>query len=306
MLKRLSFYLALAGIVAVTFLVLRLRQPAPSPEPLVPPPVSPYAASIGGRGLVESIDENIRIAPPASGLVERVLVSPGDSVGEGADLFQLDSRDAQASLRVQQAQVGVFRAQVAEAETLLADRKDQLDRSAKLRERRVASEDEAERDRFAWESASRQLERVRADLALAEAKLQAAQVALDMRTVKAPRPARVLQVNIRPGEYTTVDPAAPALLLGDVSNLQLRVDVDESDAPRVRSGAAATAFLKGTREKPVALDFVRIEPYILPKKSLTGESTERVDTRVLQVIYRLRDPSMPVYVGQQMDVFIDG
>ncbi len=304
--KRLSFYLALAGIAAVTLLVLRLRQPAPVPEPLVPPPASPYATSIGGRGLVESIDENIRIAPPASGLVERVLVLPGESVAEGAELFQLDARDSKASLLVQQAQVGVLRAQVAEAETLLADRKDQLDRSARLRERRVASEDEAERNRFAWESANRQLERVRADLALAEAKLQAAQVALDMRMVKAPRSARVLQVNIRPGEYTMVDPAAPALLLGDVSNLQLRVDVDESDAPRVRSGAAATAFLKGTREKPVALDFVRIEPYILPKKSLTGESTERVDTRVLQVIYRLRDPSVPVYVGQQMDVFIDG
>jgi len=51
---------------------------------------------------------------------------------------------------------------------------------------------------------------------------------------------------------------------------------------------------------------VRVEPYILPKKSLTGESTERVDTRVLQVIYTFAMPKTPVYVGQQMDVFIDG
>jgi hypothetical protein len=43
---------------------------------------------------------------------------------------------------------------------------------------------------------------------------------------------------------------------------------------------------------------------VIPKKSLTGDSTERVDTRVLQVIYRVEDDALPLYVGQQMDVFI--
>jgi hypothetical protein len=54
------------------------------------------------------------------------------------------------------------------------------------------------------------------------------------------------------------------------------------------------------------LEFVRFEPYVIPKKSLTGDSTERVDTRVLQLIYRIRDGAPSVYVGQQMDVYIDG
>jgi hypothetical protein len=54
------------------------------------------------------------------------------------------------------------------------------------------------------------------------------------------------------------------------------------------------------------LEFVRFEPYVIPKKSLTGDSIERVDTRVLQVIYRIRDAEPSVYVGQQMDVYIDG
>ena len=45
---------------------------------------------------------------------------------------------------------------------------------------------------------------------------------------------------------------------------------------------------------------------MIPKKSLTGDNTERVDTRVLQVIYRF-DPSgrPPLFVGQQVEVFID-
>ena len=53
------------------------------------------------------------------------------------------------------------------------------------------------------------------------------------------------------------------------------------------------------------LKFVRIEPYVVPKKSLTGDNTERVDTRVLQVIYAIDTTGKRLFVGQQLDVFID-
>ena len=51
---------------------------------------------------------------------------------------------------------------------------------------------------------------------------------------------------------------------------------------------------------------MRFEPLVIPKKNLSGDATERVDTRVLQVVYRI-DPATDVslFVGQQMDVFID-
>src|SRR5206468_780282 len=67
----------------------------------------------------------------------------------------------------------------------------------------------------------------------------------------------------------------------------------------------AKAFLRGNRDLSTDLKFVRVEPYVVPKRSLTGESTERVDTRVLQAIYSFKPESLPVYVGQQMDVFIE-
>jgi hypothetical protein len=53
------------------------------------------------------------------------------------------------------------------------------------------------------------------------------------------------------------------------------------------------------------LQFVRFEPFVVPKRSLTGDSTERVDTRVLQIIYRIQRDDVPLFVGQQLDVFID-
>ena len=53
------------------------------------------------------------------------------------------------------------------------------------------------------------------------------------------------------------------------------------------------------------MKFVYVEPYVIPKQSLTGYNSERVDTRVLQVIYELAEDRPPdVYIGQQMDVYL--
>ena len=60
----------------------------------------------------------------------------------------------------------------------------------------------------------------------------------------------------------------------------------------------------GHADLQMPLRFVRVEPYVIPKRSLTGDSLERVDTRVLQVIYEFDRPAFPIYVGQQVDVFI--
>jgi HlyD family secretion protein len=92
--------------------------------------------------------------------------------------------------------------------------------------------------------------------------------------------------------------------MGEVVQLHVRVDIDENDAWRVQPGGKAEAVERGNSSRRAALEFVRFEPYVIPKKSLTGDSTERVDTRVLQAIYRFTDRRGPLYVGQQMDIFI--
>ena len=70
------------------------------------------------------------------------------------------------------------------------------------------------------------------------------------------------------------------------------------------SGAPARAVTRGQARHEYALRFVRVEPFVVPKKSLTGDNTERVDTRVLQAIYAIESGQGPVYVGQQLDVFV--
>jgi len=146
---------------------------------------------------------------------------------------------------------------------------------------------------------------MRADLRLARTQRDEVQTLLERLTVRAPRAGTILQINIREGEYATVNATEPLLLLGDTETLQVRADIDEVNAPLVVPGSAAVAYLKGRTAQAIPLIFDRIEPYIVPKRSLTGDNRERVDTRVLQVIYKFKKPSFPIYVGQQVDVFIE-
>jgi len=306
MLKNLTIAAALLGIAAMFLLVARLKKPDPVAPPLVEPATAPYQTAIGARGIVESLGENVHISPLVSGVVEEVFVKVGDQVKKGDPLFRVDSRAARAAVASREAEIPVLTARLAEAEANLAEKQDLLERVTKLGSKNVASEEEVRRATFQHRAAAALQALAAAELQQGKVLLAEAQTDLDLTLVAAPRNGEILQVNIRSGEHASPNTMMEAILLGDTSALQLRADVDEDSAWRVRPGASATAYIKGTRDKPIPLTFVRVEPYILPKKSLTGESTERVDTRVLQVIYTFPAPKTPIYVGQQMDVFIDG
>ena len=143
------------------------------------------------------------------------------------------------------------------------------------------------------------------------AQLDQTAVLLDRLVLRTPIDATVLQVGVRVGEFVAAGAKAP-VVLGDITRLQIRCDVDEQLATRMREGLPAKGYLKGEsslaggKDRSIALKFVRIEPFVIPKTSLTGASIERVDTRVLQVIYQFDRPADRVlFVGQQMDVYID-
>jgi multidrug resistance efflux pump len=238
--------------------------------------------------------------------------------------------EAQARLnRLKQAprpeELPVAVAKVKEAEATLEDLRQQLKIVESVTDRRAVSIDDVNKRRFAAAIAETRLVQAQADLALlkagswkpdievaraevtlAQAELQAAQVEIERLTVRAPMAGEVLQVNIRPGEFAQsgVVPQ-PLLLLGSVDRLHVRVDIDENDAWRFSPKEPAVAYLRGHSEYKTDLTFEYVETYVIPKRSLTGDSTERVDTRVLQVIYSFPRENLPIYPGQQVDVYIE-
>lgn len=294
LLRRLTVWLAFAGLGLTAVLVNRMRADlsAVAPPPPVPPATNPYGTGLGAAGLVEARRENTSVGTPQAGLVAAAHVAVWERVEAGQPLFTLDGRDLQAALLVQSANVAVAAAQ-------LGRLRDQLARLEAVVDMRAITLEE--------------LLNRRSDVRVAEAQLQAARsteaqtrTLLERLVVRAPISGTVLQANLRVGEYLTPSSATPPLILGDIDTLQIRAEVDEQLAGRIRPEARATAFIKGDAQHPIPLIFVRIEPFVVPKRSLTGSSTERVDTRVLQVIYTFPAGERRVYVGQQMDVFIAG
>ena len=284
--------LALIGLLHAVRVVYNGQAAPPLQHALALPDDPGFERFVAGAGIIESRSENIFIASPISGVVSQVHVHVGQKVRRGDPLFTLDQRERTAMLAVNQAAVGAAQASFNDAERKLA-------LYNKIGDRRALSEDQMIERQSAVAIA-----RARLDEAIAQR--DATTVELDRMNVRSPIDATVLRVNVRPGEFAPAQLIeAPLMIIGDQDVLHVRVDVDENDAWRVEPGARATAHLRGNPAIKAELEFVRVEPYVVPKRSLTGESSERVDTRVLQVIYRMKSVDLRLYVGQLMDVYID-
>lgn len=171
---------------------------------------------------------------------------------------------------------------------------------AKLRDTRAAL------DLLAGKEGAPRLDVQRAAIEQARAAVAKEEVALDMHVIRAPLDATVLQVKIRVGEFAAAAVLQNALMiLGVTDPLHVRVDIDESEIPRFQSGSKAYASVRGRPEVQVPIEFVRMEPYVIPKRALSGSVSERVDTRVLQVIYKVEPEKLQAAPGQQVDVYIE-
>jgi RND family efflux transporter MFP subunit len=299
---------AIAGIIAITG-ISRLQASKRMPtagDPPLPPAAKPWASSVSATGIIEALSENIAIGVPQPGIVTELFVEVNDAVKSGDPLFRIDDRDLRAQALAQEARIAAAKASIQVAEAQFNKSRSQLARLEAVSDRRAVSTEDLENKRQDVALADAQVAAARAEAAAAESDLQATRLLIERLTVRAPRDGSIIQCNIRPGEYAAANAEDPALILGDTSRLQIRADVDEQNATRIRPGQRGMASLKGDPSVQLPLEFVRLEPFVIPKVSLTGASTERVDTRVLQVIFAFDKPQdTPVYVGQQVDVFIE-
>lgn len=305
--KYLLPLLALIGFAFGVLSVMRGNTPTPVSEPVAEPTESPFKAFITGAGIVEASSRNLSVGTPLSGIVTKLVVAVGDQVTEGMPLFYLDDRETQADFKRNQAAVIKAKANLAEAEARLVDARTLRRLIESVTDKRAVSAEEVNRRRNAELIAKANVQSARAGILEAEAGLAAVKTTLDRLVVRAPITGVVLQVNIRPGEFAQSGAFSnnPLLVLGQLDALHIRVDIDENDAWRYDKNGKAIAYLRGNRRFKADLTLAYVEPYVVPKKSLTGDSTERVDTRVLQALYRFDRNQIPAYVGQQMDVYIE-
>jgi len=298
--------LAAAGFLFASYTVVSSNQPMPVAQAVAEPASAPFKTFIAGSGIIEAKSENIAVGTPLSRLVTSVSVKVGDKVKAGTPLFYLDDRDTVAELLIKRADLVKAKADAGVAKAALSDSKSLNDLAEAVTDRRAISAEELLKRRNALAIAKAQLDSALAFVQQAEANLANTQTTLERLVVRAPVDSVVLQINVRPGEFAQAGALNTALLvLGNLDQLHVRVDIDENDAWRFDKRGKAVAYLRGNRNFKTDLELAYVEPYVIPKKSLTGDSTERVDMRVLQALYSFNRDQLPVYVGQQMDVFIE-
>ena len=298
--------MAVAGLLLAVSVAFTSQKKTIMPKPAAQPAKAPYASYIGGAGIIEANTTNISVGTSIAGVVKELYVKVGDRIEKGTPLFKIDDRELTADLAVKEAAQVKARASLVEAQAALVDYRSQYALVQHMTDNRAVSIDDLQKKKNAVLLYEAKLESAKAALKSAEMDVEYTKSSIERLTVRASVKGEVLQVNIRPGEYAATGVLdTPLMRIGNMDQLYVRVDIDENDAWRFKSGSLATVFIRGNSSLSADLAFVRVEPYVTPKKSLTGSSNERVDTRVLQVIYSFERKKLPAYGGQQVDVFIE-
>ncbi|MEM9066178.1 MAG: biotin/lipoyl-binding protein [Planctomycetota bacterium] len=234
------------------------------------------------------------------------------------------------------------KAELRSAESSLADQRNLLSIATGVTDSRAISREVVDRRRFAVEQAEAQVATARAAIARREAELaesvadlsrfvdvetgangpeldaasarveqaerSLAKAAADLGllTIRSPVAGTVLQVNTRAGEFAPASvPSEGLVVLGRSGPMHLRVEIDEVDIPRFSESARAWASPRGESGSRVELELVEVEPLVVPKRNLSGRTSELIDTRVLQVVYEIDAGFRSPGVGQQFDVYIE-
>jgi HlyD family secretion protein len=313
-------------------------------QPVTRPNTGPYKTQIAGVGVTEPSSGNILIGTPLNRIITEIYVKVGEKISKGETLFTLENRELFANLNIEEAaydnalakqqrlkslpqpeDLAIAEANLNSAKIALESAKSQNEMVQQLTDPRAVSQEEKNRRLFAMRQAEVKLNQAQAnydkvkagawkpdleiadaEISLAKAKLDLAGAEIERTIIKSPIDGTVLQVRIHEGELPTMDPfRTPMMIVGNTDEMYVRVSINQVDIPYFHPESAATAYFQGDQRVKFSLNFVRMEPYLVSKQYLTNEINEKVDTRVLQIIYRIKNEGKPIFVGQQMDVFIE-
>jgi len=234
--------------------------------------------------------ENLDVAEAQVVSAQATLKTAQDTLQKDQAAYEIDPR----SVSKDALDSAINAAAVAKANLIVAKKQDDLTKAG------------------AWIYDIQNQERQQHALAKAYA---ASRALLGKYTLRASRDGIVLAINTIVGNYVSpqgsydayTQGADPVITLGSLpSSLHVRCYVDEILVPRLPLGSKMTAqmSIRGSDVK-IPLEFVRVQPYVSPKIELSDQRQERVDVRVLPVIFKIeRRTNVNLYPGELVDVYI--
>jgi HlyD family secretion protein len=234
--------------------------------------------------------ENLDVADAQAAAAEASLKTAQDTLQKEQAAYEIDPR----SVSKDALDSALNAAAVAKANLIVAKKQDDLIKAG------------------AWIYDIQNQERQQQALAKAYA---ASRALLGKYTLRAPREGVVLAINTIVGNYVSpqgsydayTQGVDPVISLGSLpSSLHVRCYVDEILVPRLPLGSKMIAqmSIRGSDVK-IPLEFVRVQPYVSPKIELSNQRQERVDVRVLPVIFKIgKRANVNLYPGELVDVYI--
>jgi len=234
--------------------------------------------------------ENLDVADAQGAAAEAALKTAQDTLQKEQAAYEIDPR----SVSKDALDSALNAAALAKANLTVAKRQDDLCKAG------------------AWIYDIQNQERQQHSLAKAAA---ASRALLGKYTLRASRDGVVLSINTMVGSYVSpqgaydayTQGADPVIILGSLSSsLHVRCYLDEILVPRLHCGdnMKAQMSIRGSDIK-IPLEFVRVQPYVSPKIELSNQRQERVDVRVLPIIFKIAQPSETnLYPGELVDVYI--
>ena len=231
-------------------------------------------AGISGQGIVEPADREVKVGSRVPGLVEKIHVKEGDRVQKGAVLIELASETERAAVAAARADLEGAQARLA-ISSLTARRAEELAKDGAIsRDERDRSVSQANIDR--------------AGLDQARSRLSEAQARVSQLSIRAPSAGTILKLSVRAGEYYSPEGGASLVTLGDISKVRVRLDIDERFIGSVFVGQPGYVVVEAY-ERRFPGRVVEIAQRMGRKNQRTDDPTERIDTKIREVVLELDD-----------------
>lgn len=277
------------------------------------PPVAvsynPYKNGIYATGIVESFQptgSNINIYPEVADRVTHVFVKDGQVVKKNTPILAIDN-----SVQKETTAKDFANIQLAHANLINV-----LEQLQKIKKAYTLNPQAVSKN--ALDNAINSVKIAQATLRVNTKQYDADRNLLAKYILRAPINGIILRVVPAVGDYvsprgsydTYTQDMLPSVQMGfDTPYLQVRAYVDEILTPRLPnpSHLKATLFVRGLDNRKIPLEFVQLQPYTIPNIELSDQRNERVDVRVLPIIFKFKKPTdINLFPGQMVDVYLKG